>query len=59
MLPTTADGVMAPASFELFRKMAQPYQDQIEASKDGKLGYDDLRSDHVRKLPNLRIRSAP
>ncbi len=59
MLPTTADGVMAPASFELFRKMAQPYQDQIEASKDGKLGYDDLRSDLRKEASELKNKVSP
>jgi len=54
MLPTDSDGVMAPASFELFRKMAQPYQDQIEASKDGKLGYNDLRSDLRTEATELK-----
>lgn len=54
MLPTGADGVMSPASFEIFRKMALPYQDQIEGSKDGKLGYNDLRNDLRKEAGELK-----
>ena len=48
------DGMMAPAAFELFRKMALPYQDQVEASKDGKLGYNDLRNDLRKEASELK-----
>ena len=43
----------------LFRKMALPYQDQVEASKDGKLGYNDLRNDLRKEASELKSKVSP
>lgn len=54
ILPVASDGTMAPAAFELFRKMTLPYQDEAEGKKDGKLTYRDLRSDMRTEAAELK-----
>ena len=59
VLPVATDGTMAPAAFELFRKSAVGYQEQAEATRDGKLTYRDFQSDLRSSVAELKSSLQP